>query len=95
MKKHGLSVRETDVIAARKAKYGLKEATDLARQARWVYTGRGRKFEKTDMAQEKNARVVGEKMLGPTGNLRAPVVRVGKTLVVGWCEPAWEEVFGS
>lgn len=31
-------------------------------------------------------------MLGPTGNLRAPTLRFGRTLVVGFCSPMYEEV---
>ena len=31
-------------------------------------------------------------MLGPTGNLRAPVVKVGKTLLVGFNEDQYREV---
>jgi len=33
-------------------------------------------------------------MLGPTGNLRAPTLRVGKTLLVGFNEGVYEKVFG-
>jgi hypothetical protein len=33
-------------------------------------------------------------MLGPTGNLRAPCLRVGKTVLVGFNEDAYREVFG-
>jgi hypothetical protein len=33
-------------------------------------------------------------MLGPTGNLRAPTVRVGKTLLVGFNEETYNGVFG-
>lgn len=33
-------------------------------------------------------------MLGPTGNLRAPMMRVGKTLLVGFNEEAFEGFFG-
>jgi len=28
-------------------------------------------------------------MLGPTGNLRAPTLRAGKTVLVGFNEEAW------
>ena len=31
-------------------------------------------------------------MLGPTGNLRAPTLRVGSTLLVGFNEDAYREV---
>ena len=33
-------------------------------------------------------------VLGPTGNLRAPTLRVGKKLVVGFNEEMYEAVFG-
>ena len=33
-------------------------------------------------------------MLGPTGNLRAPTVRRGKTLVVGFNAEIYEQVIG-
>ena len=33
-------------------------------------------------------------MLGPTGNLRAPTLRVGKTLLVGFNEDVYNGVFG-
>ncbi len=33
-------------------------------------------------------------MLGPTGNLRAPCLKVGKTLVIGFNAEAYSEVFG-
>lgn len=32
-------------------------------------------------------------MLGPTGNLRAPTLRVGKTMLVGFNEDCFSEVF--
>lgn len=33
-------------------------------------------------------------MLGPTGNMRAPTIKVGKTLLVGFNEEVFSEVFG-
>jgi arsenate reductase-like glutaredoxin family protein len=33
-------------------------------------------------------------LLGPTGNLRAPTAKVGKTLVVGFNPEAYEKVLG-
>ena len=31
-------------------------------------------------------------MLGPTGNLRAPTIKKGKTLLVGFCEESYEKL---
>lgn len=33
-------------------------------------------------------------IIGPSGNLRAPTILVGKTLLVGFHEGAYAEVFG-
>ena len=33
-------------------------------------------------------------MLGPTGNLRAPTIRMGKKLLVGFNEDAFGKAFG-
>ena len=34
------------------------------------------------------------RLMGPTGNLRAPTARVGTTLMVGFNEEAYAEVLG-
>jgi hypothetical protein len=34
-----------------------------------------------------------EHMLGPTGNLRAPTIRKGKTLLVGFSAEAYQSTF--
>ena len=33
-------------------------------------------------------------LLGPTGNLRAPTVRKGKTLIVGFDQATYEKILG-
>ena len=35
-----------------------------------------------------------KQILGPTGNLRAPTLRTGKTLVVGYNEAVYTDLFG-
>ncbi len=34
-------------------------------------------------------------ILGPTGNLKAPTLRLGDTLLVGFSEEAYRQVFGG
>ena len=34
-------------------------------------------------------------MLGPTGNMRAPTIKVGKTLIVGFNEEVFAKHFGA
>jgi arsenate reductase-like glutaredoxin family protein len=33
-----------------------------------------------------------EALLGPTGSLRAPAIRTGKTLIVGFNEDTWKKL---
>ncbi|MBC8188324.1 MAG: hypothetical protein H8E78_09005 [Proteobacteria bacterium] len=44
----------------------------------------------------KDAKIseVTQKMLGPTGNLRAPTMRIGKITVVGFNDDAYQQVLG-
>ncbi len=54
---------------------------------------KGRKvseFEGGDKAGEDAVQA----MLGPTGNLRAPTIRRGKTLIVGFNEEVFAREFG-
>jgi hypothetical protein len=37
--------------------------------------------------------VLYEHLIGPTGNLRAPALRLGRTLVVGFNEERWKSLF--
>jgi hypothetical protein len=34
-------------------------------------------------------------ILGPTGNLKAPTLKIGSTLLVGFNEEAYKQVLGS
>lgn len=42
----------------------------------------------------KASKDVIEAMLGPTGNLRAPTIRKGKTVLVGFNEEVFDRVLG-
>lgn len=60
-----------------------------------VFIGRGKKFAKLPSSDLKVSEEARKPMLGPTGNLRAPSLRLGRTLVVGFSEPMYDEVLGS
>lgn len=78
------------MVDARKSPHGPAEVEDLLGQVGTVYVGRGKKFVKMKVQdlQDDEAR---KPMFGPTGNLRAPTLRFGKTLLVGFCAPMYEE----
>lgn len=73
-------------------KLGREEAERLARQASRIIVAKGRKIAEFAGGKADEEAVLA--MLGPTGNLRAPTLRKGKTLVVGFHPEVFEEVFG-
>ena len=88
----GIEAKEV-VPASRKL--ARKEAAGLAKQASKVIVTKGKKV--TEFAggnRGKAGKEVVAAMLGPTGNLRAPTIRKGKTLVVGFNEEVFGKVFG-
>ena len=70
-----------------------KDARSIAKESSKVWVAKGKKVDVFEMKSAKVGEVV-EKMLGPTGNLRAPTMRIGKVTVVGFNEDAFSEVFG-
>jgi hypothetical protein len=59
-----------------------------------VIAGRGKKSESFTINAKTDWEALAKKALGPSGNLRAPTLKMpDKTALVGFCEPAWEEYF--
>jgi hypothetical protein len=57
-----------------------------------VIVAKGKKV--SEFAGGTAGKDVVEAMLGPTGNLRAPTLRRGKTVIVGFNEEVFERVLG-
>ena len=85
------SVRVTEKISASQ-KLGEKEARELIRGSSKIFIAKGKKLD--EFPGGKATKEIVEKMLGSTGNLRAPTIRVGKTLLVGYNEETYRKVFG-
>lgn len=80
---------------ASKERKGRDEALKLARAAAKVVVARGKKVVSFDMRREPpDDDTLAAYLLGPTGNLKAPTLRVGDTLLVGFGEAAYQEVLG-
>ena len=86
-------IQTTEEVNASKTKMGEKEALELARQADELYAAKGKKVVHIDLKKEKpdRATILGL-MLGPTGNLRAPTLRKGKTLIIGFDEETYSKL---
>lgn len=78
---------------ANKQKQGRAEALALAKAASVIHVARGKKVVTFNMKKDApdDATLLGH-LLGPTGNLRAPTIRKGKTLYVGFSEEAYREL---
>jgi arsenate reductase-like glutaredoxin family protein len=69
---------------ANKAKLDRAAALAMARQVDRVIATKGKKRTELDMRQKPSDEDVLALLIGPTGNIRAPLIRVGKTLVAGF-----------
>ena len=74
-------------------KLGKKDAAAMAKAASNVYVAKGKKVDRFKPGGKADAKAVAA-MLGPTGNLRAPCLKVGKTVIVGFNEDLYTEIFG-
>lgn len=61
------------------------DAAAMLRQAKKLIAIKGKKISEFKLSGEPGEDAIAA-MLGPTGNLRAPTLRVGKTLIVGFNE---------
>lgn len=80
MDANGIEPKET--VSASK-KLGKQDAAALAGSVSKLIVSKGKKVSEFKAGDLKSAEAIAA-MLGPTGNLRAPTLRVGKTLVVGF-----------
>jgi hypothetical protein len=84
------------VVDAAKDRKDRDAALALARTADVVVAAKGKKIVRFDMVKNPpdDAALAGA-ILGPTGNLKAPTLRRGNTLLVGFGEEAYQEVLGG
>ncbi len=74
----------TEQVPASK-KLQAKDASGLLQDATSLIVMKGKKVEQFDISKAVPETAVSA-MLGPTGNLRAPTIRIGKTFLVGFNE---------
>lgn len=78
---------------ARKTTLKEKEALALVREVDEIYAGKGKQVVHLDLKKDKRDKAgLLALLLGPTGNLRAPTLRKGRTLLVGFDEAAYAKV---
>ncbi len=69
------------------------DAAAIAKKASRVVVAKGKKVSEFSPGG-KAAKSLVDAMLGPTGNLRAPTLVVGKTVLVGFNDEVYTGIFG-
>ena len=91
--KHKVTVSaQTD---AKKATIKGDAALGVLKDVDEIYAAKGKRVVHVDLRREKPAKadLLGV-LLGPTGNLRAPTLRKGRTLIVGFDEATYKRLLG-
>lgn len=89
MEASDIEIVET-VPASRKLQ--ADDAKDLLKGVTRLVAMKGKKVDEYNPKKDSSADCVAA-MLGPTGNLRAPAIRSGSTLLIGFNEEQFNEVF--
>lgn len=80
---------------AKKTTLKLNDALALLKDVTEVYAAKGKNVVHFDLKKDKPSESdLAAILLGPTGNLRAPTLRKGKTLIVGFDPDTYTKLFG-
>jgi arsenate reductase-like glutaredoxin family protein len=90
LEKNGLQVMNE--LDARKNRIGSAEALNLLCKIDRLYVSKGKQFVQIDLKKNRpDDDSLTKMVLGPTGNLRAPTIKIGKTLLVGFNEEMYSK----
>jgi arsenate reductase-like glutaredoxin family protein len=80
-------------VDAKKTTLKEKEALALVQEVDEIYASKGKQIVHLDLKKDKPDKAgLLALLLGPTGNLRAPTLRKGRTLLVGFDEASYAKV---
>src|SRR5438270_9914261 len=88
-----IDVKET--VDANKVRFGDNEALALLDGVDTLIAMKGKKIDAFDLKKSRpDDATLLSKLIGPSGNLRAPTARIGKTLLVGFNEETYQKALG-
>jgi arsenate reductase-like glutaredoxin family protein len=94
LERQKFAVKET--VNAAKIRFEPAAALELARQASRVVVAKGKKVLDFDMKRDPpDDETLLAHIIGPSGKLRAPVIRRGSTLLIGFAEDEFAKVLGA
>jgi hypothetical protein len=83
----------TEAVEARNQKVEGDDAWAILGTARELVVGRGKKFQVLDPAKDDKEAIL-KVCLGRTGNLRAPTLKMGDRVVVGFNDDMYAQFVG-
>jgi hypothetical protein len=81
-----------EVAEARKVGFDKEEAWLILKQAKTVHAAKGKKFNSWE-PNEENKEAILKAAVGPSGKLRAPTLRVGDQIFVGFHPELYDRHF--
>jgi arsenate reductase-like glutaredoxin family protein len=91
-----LDIIVTETMDATKVRYDERAALTLLNGIEKLIVAKGKKIEIFDLKHDRPPdETLLARLMGPTGNLRAPTARIGKILMVGFNEDAYRQVLGE
>lgn len=86
-------MKADEQVDARKATIPGEEIASVLRGVKLLYATKGKKVIRLDLSSVKPDEATLQSLLvGPSGNLRAPALRVGSTLLIGFDAEMYSEV---
>lgn len=88
-------IRAKTVVNARKQRFGADEVLHLTRDLSEVIATKGKTIVRFRLATDKPSRDdLLAVLLGPSGTLRAPALRTGRKLLVGFDPTVYRDILG-
>lgn len=90
-------IRSNTTVDAKKTKLSGEDALRLISMSEHVYIAKGKKIVHFELAEglRPDDQTILSHMLGPTGNLRAPTIKLGNAVLVGFDENMYSDVLGQ
>lgn len=83
-----------EVVDAKKQRYGAAEALELLSGMNELIVAKGKKVTHVSLKKDRpDDDTLTSMLLGPTGNLRAPTMKVGKKILVGFNDEMYTDAF--
>lgn len=87
------SIETVEEVNAKKERYAQDAAIELLDGVATLWVMRGKKVQSFDLTSDRPTDdELAKVMLGPTGNLRAPTIRQGNALLVGFHGDTYAEL---